>query len=133
MRKIATWIFLVMILLVPLALAQEGGGGDDPVPVPDVDWKIYLALVFNSGLVALIVQLLKKYALPWLKASYPFLIPLIGMGLGILSGWVLSEFGIDISPIGDLFGAGVASGALASAGFAVVKEVDNKVKGKLAA
>lgn len=113
-------IFAVFLMLPFAAFAQEAE------EVPGADPWSYIALGFNSGIVLMLVQLLKNLALPGLKKNYPYLIPLIGMGIGIASAWVLQATGIDISPIGDLFGAGIISGALASAQFAVIKEGHNE-------
>lgn len=125
MRKTAFVFFtaLMVFLLLPfVVLAQEAG------EVPGADPWPYVAIAFNSGIVLMLVQLLKLKVIPMLKAKAPYLIPLIGMAIGVVSALVLSATGIDISPVGDVFGAGIASGALASAGFAVFKEAGNKLK-----
>jgi hypothetical protein len=125
MRKAAFIFFtaLVVFLLLPfVVLAQEAG------EVPGADPWPYVAIAFNSGIVLMLVQLLKNKVLPILKQKAPYLIPLIGMVIGVASALVLGATGIDISPIGDVFGAGIASGALASTWFAVAKEVQNKRK-----
>lgn len=76
-----------------------------------------IALAMNSGLVLVIVQVLKVYALPGLRTSAPWAIPLIASVLGMLSSMVLTKSGIDISPIAGLFTGLASSGA-----FAAIKE-----------
>lgn len=125
-RRILGLIWLAFILAIfasPLVLAQ----GDETEPTKTE----YVALLANSGLVAFVVQLAKWKFKPWLKDKVPYLIPIVGLALGVLGAWTMSEFGIDISAIGDVFGAGVASAALSSWGFAVVKEGHNAATGKL--
>lgn len=122
LRGVLSLVFFAVFLLMPLAaFAQD-------VEEPGGDPWTYVALVFNVGVVAALVQLLKLYVMPWLKEKAPYLIPIIGIAIGIAGALVLQATGIDLSPIGDLFGAGIASGALASAGFAVAKEAQNKLK-----
>lgn len=113
-------VVFAVLLLMPLAAFAQGG---EPGAEPN-----YVALAFNVGIVAMLVQILKIYVMPRLREKAPYLIPIIGMVLGVLTAYILQATGIDISAIGDVFGAGIASGALASAGFAVVKEGKNKLK-----
>ena len=120
LRGVLSLVFFAVFLLMPLAAFAQGG---EPGVEPN-----YVALAFNVGIVAALVQLLKLYVIPRLKEKAPYLIPIIGMVFGVMTAFVLQETGIDISSIGDVFGAGIASGALASAGFAVVKEGQNKLK-----
>ena len=127
--KRVSWILMTMmlailaILISPIVLAQ--GGEVEPTNTE------YLALLFNVGVVMVLVQLAKWKVLPFLKTRAPYAIPIIGMVLGIAGAWVLQMTGIDISAIGDIFGAGIASGALASTGFAIVKEASNVRRGKV--
>lgn len=121
MRTRITFIAAVVLLFMPiLALAQ----GDDVEPTS----MEYIALMFNVGIVGAAVQLLKWKLLPILKKQAPYAIPLIGMGIGTASAWVMKITGVDISPIGNIFEVGIMSGAFASSGFAVLKEVSNKVR-----
>jgi len=109
---------LVFFLLAPAVVLAQ----DDVEPTTTE----YLALLFNIGIVGAVVQLVKWKLIPWMKTSAPFLIPILGMVIGVISAWLLAQTGIDISPIGDVLGAGIMSGALASTGFVVLKEISNK-------
>ncbi len=76
-----------------------------------------IPLAFNSGIVLAVVQLLKVVALPKLRVSAPWAIPLVASVVGLAASMVLVKTGIDISPI-----AGAFSGFAASGMFAVAKE-----------
>lgn len=76
-----------------------------------------LPLAFNSGIVVMLVQLLKLKVMPSLKLKYPWAIPVIASGLGFAASIVMAKTGVDITPI-----AGVFSGFAASGMFAAVKE-----------
>lgn len=117
-------VCLFLVLLVFLSPVFLFAQGDEVEPTT----MGYIGLMFNVGIVGAAVQLLKWKVLPWLKRSVPYLIPVLSMIIGIGSTWVLTQTGIDISPIGDIFSVGVISGTMASTGFAVVKELDNKRK-----
>lgn len=121
MRTRITFVAALVLLFMPmLALGQ----GDEVEPTN----MEYIALMFNVGIVGAAVQLLKWKLLPVLKKQAPYSIPLIGMGIGTASAWVMKMTGIDISPIGNIFEVGIMSGAFASSGFAVLKEFSNKVR-----
>lgn len=123
MKKVRL-VFLMtfaFLLLLPLGVFAQGG---DELP----EGWIYVALAFNVGIVGMLVQILKLKVLPILKRQAPYLIPLLGMVIGVATAWILQNTGIDVSPIGDVFGPGIVSGALASTAFAVVKEGQNKFK-----
>lgn len=126
MRRLTGFAFLMFFaafLLMPMVVfAQEAE------PAPGADPWYYARVALNSGVVLMLVQLLKNKVLPILKKKAPYSIPVIGMAIGVVSALILSATGVDISPIGDVFGAGIASGALASTWFAVAKELDNKRK-----
>lgn len=125
MRKLF-FLFFAIALFLPVALfAQEA-----PVEEPS-EIMLYVALAFNVGLIGVLVQLLKTKVLPTLKEKYPFLIPLIAMGIGVGSKFIFDLFGIDISPIAGVFESGIVSGALASSSFVVLKEIGNAANGKL--
>ena len=79
-------------------------------------------------LIPIYLKALKNRLIPWLKATAPYAIPLIGMGIGMVTAAVLAATGIDISPIGGVFEVGILSGAVASSGFAVAKEAQNKAR-----
>ncbi len=76
-----------------------------------------IPLAFNSGVVVMLVQLLKLKLMPSLKLHYPWAIPIIASGLGFAASMVMAQTGIDITPISGLF-----SGFAASGMFAAVKE-----------
>ena len=125
MRKV-TFIFLFFILMMPMVVfAQEG-------EVPEAsETMLYIQLLFNVGLVGVIVQLIKTKLLPIIKEKVPYLIPFIAMGMGAVIPLVLSKFGIDLTPVGNLFETAVVSGSLASVGFVGIKELHNAVTGNL--
>lgn len=116
------WLILILLIFLSPVLLFAQGDGVEPTKME------YIALMFNVGIVATVVQLIKWKGLPWLKKSAPYLIPVLSLVIGIGGAWVLTQTGIDISPIGDIFSVGILSGAMASSGFAVVKEIDNKRK-----
>lgn len=113
-------LFLVFLLAPRVLFAQ--GESVEPTMMG------YVAVLFNSGVVLVLVQLLKWRVLPWLRATAPYLIPILAMAVGMATAWIFALTGIDITPIGDILGAGIVSGALASSGFVVLKEVDNRLK-----
>lgn len=122
MRLRITFVAAFLLLFMPVLVF--GFQGEDAVEPTTME---YIALMFNIGIVGAAVQLVKWKLLPILKASAPYAIPLIGMAIGIASAYVMELTGIDISPIGNIFEVGIMSGALASTGFNVLKEFDNKV------
>lgn len=76
-----------------------------------------VAIAFNVGLVAVLVQLATTKFKPWLnKNGYDWAIPIIAMGLGAVSGYLMQQYGIDIDPI-----TGIFSGALAAGGYKVIR------------
>ena len=75
-----------------------------------------LAILFNAGIIAVLVQLIKTKLLPILKEKAPWALPLIATVLGAVSGTILAKYGIDIGPI-----VGAFSGLLASGGYMVVR------------
>lgn len=77
-----------------------------------------LPLAFNSGVVVMLVQLLKLKLMPSLRANYPWAIPIVASGLGFVASMVMAKTGVDITPIAGLF-----SGFAASGMFATVKEL----------
>lgn len=109
-----------LLLVIVLFTLQEEGVKPDTLK--------YIALAANAIIAGVGVQLVKWKLIPWLKTSAPYMLPVVGMIIGIASAAVMSSFGIDLTPLGDVFGVGVLSGALASSGFSMVKEVDNKRK-----
>lgn len=119
-------MFVAALLLLFMPMVAFGFQGDELEPTN----MGYIALMFNIGIVGAAVQLVKWKLLPILKRSAPYAIPLMAMVIGTASAWVMATTGIDISPIGNVFGVGIMgimSGACASTGFAVLKEFDNKV------
>ena len=83
----------------------------------ELNWMELVALAANSGLVLVLVQIIKIKLLPVLKEKFPWSLPMIASVLGFMSAIVLSSIGIDISPIVGLF-----SGLAASGAFAIFKE-----------
>jgi len=75
------------------------------------------ALLFNSGIAMVLVQVIKTRLIPVLKTDYPWALPIIAMALGSVTSVVLSRYGWDISAI-----AGAFSGLASSGAFATVKE-----------
>ena len=88
----------------------------------------YIALFFNAIIAGVGVQLIKWKLVPWLKTTAPYLLPVISMAIGIVTAGAMSAYGIDLAPLGDIFGVGIMSGLLASSGFSVIKEIDNRRK-----
>lgn len=123
MRILFTVLF---VLVMPVLLMAQDIVEQEPNTLE------YVALAFNLGLVVALVQLTKYRALPWLKTNAPYLIPFISMAIAVLSTWVLTHTGIDLSPFGGVFEVGVASGGAASLSFVVGKELHNALTGKLA-
>ncbi len=86
----------------------------------DLNWMELVALLANSGLVLVLVQVIKIKLLPVLKEKFPWSLPMIASALGFATAIILSLTGIDISPI-----VGVFSGLAASGAFAIFKEATN--------
>lgn len=77
-----------------------------------------IAVAFNMGIVASIVQLVKTQIIPKLKESAPWAITLIASVIGFASSIVLERTGIDITPI-----AGAFTGFITSGIYSVVKDL----------
>lgn len=79
-----------------------------------MDWNQIIAAAINSVLVLMAVQLLKTYALPWLKQQAPWVLPIVSLVIGpALTAAVnalsaMFGYPIDLSPIIGVFAGGTA-------------------------
>ncbi len=112
---------LLFLLFTPVALAQD-------VEVEPTQIE-YVVLFLNSIIAGLGVQLFKWKLIPKIKQAAPYLLPVIALGVGTLSAWLLSTFGVDIGPLEAVIELGLMSGVIASAGFSTIKEGHNSFKG----
>lgn len=88
-----------------------------------MDWMMVLAALINGVGVALAVQALKVYVMPFLSLKVPWLLPVIAMGAAPLIAYateylfLLTGYPIDLSGI-----LAVLTGTLAVAGYAVARQ-----------
>jgi len=79
-----------------------------------MDWNQIIAAAINSVLVLLAVQLIKVHAIPFLKQSAPWALPIISLVIGpaitAATNWLAAFLGypIDLSPIAGVFIGGTA-------------------------
>ncbi len=87
-----------------------------------MDWSQIIGLAINSVGVLMAVQVLKNYVMPWLKTTYPWVLPILALAAGSLMTWVtlvmtdLVGVPIDLSAI-----TGVLTGAMAVVGYGVAR------------
>lgn len=77
-----------------------------------------IAIAFNMGIVAALVQLVKTQIVPKLKETAPWALTLIASAIGFAASFVLARTGIDISPI-----AGAFTGMVTAGLFSVVRNL----------
>ena len=82
-----------------------------------------LAITFNAGLTAAVVELLLRKGMPILRKQFPWFLPILSMiaapGIAYITQALSGALGhpVDLSPI-----TAVLTGSLASSAFKVVKE-----------
>lgn len=93
-----------------------------------MDWPLIIANLINMVLVLMGVQVLKNYVIPWLKANFPWVLPILAGSMGaflqLVTDALMVWLGhpIDLSPIGGLFTGFMAVAAYdILEGFTVVK------------
>lgn len=99
-----------------------------------MDWLEILAIAINSVFVLGVIQALKNYALPFLRAKHAWALPLIATSAGPLMAY-LTEFlvGVTGHPI-DLSGiTAIFTGTIAVVSYGVLRKTGRANQGKISA